>query len=87
MYHIFGSDELSLSAPGIAELVAKPHVAVNAADLTEGTEVEVICAGGTFRLPVRMRPDLPRGVAGLSAGFPPLAGITLPAWGKIARPK
>ena len=87
MYHIFGSDELSRSAPGIAELVAKPHVAVNAADLTEDTEVEVICAGGTFRLPVRMRPDLPRGVAGLSAGFPPLAGITLPAWGKIARPK
>lgn len=87
MYHIFGSDELSLSAPGIAELVAKPHVAVNAADLTEGTEVDVSCAGGTFRLPVRIRPDLPRGVAGLSVGFPPLAGIILPAWGKIARPK
>lgn len=87
MYHIFGSDELSLSAPGIAELVTKPHVAVNAADLTEGTEVEVSCAAGTFRLPLRIRPDLPQGVAGLSAGFPPLAGITLPAWGKIARPK
>ena len=86
MYHIFGSDELSLSAPGIAELAVKPHVAVSA-DLPEGTEVEVSCAGGTFRLPVRMRPDLPRGVAGLSAGVPPLVGITLPAWGKITRPK
>ena len=36
MHHIFGSDELSLSAPGIAELAAKPHVAVNAADLPGG---------------------------------------------------
>jgi len=87
MYHIFGSDELSLSAPGIAELAAKPHVAVNTGDLPEGAEVEVSCAGGTFRLPVRIRPDLPPGVAGLSAGLPPLVGITLPAWGKIARPK
>ncbi len=85
MYHIFGSDELSLSAPGIAELVAKPHVAVNAPDLPEGVEVEVICAGTTLRLPVRLRPDLPRGVAGLSAGLPPVAGMTLPAWGKITR--
>jgi NADH-quinone oxidoreductase subunit G len=87
IYHIFGSDELSLSAPGIAELVAKPHVAVNTGDLTEGVEVEVSCAGGAFRLPVRIRPDLPRGVAGVSAGLPPLGGITLPAWGKITRPK
>ena len=87
MHHIFGSDELSLSAPGIAQLATKPHVAVNSADLAEGAEVEVSCAGGTYRLPVRIRPDLPRGVAGLSAGLPPVPGIALPAWGKIARPK
>ena len=87
MYHIFGSDELSLSAPGIVELAPKPYVALNTADITEGTEVQVSCAGGTFRLPVRIRPDLPPGVAGLSAGIPPLAGIGLPTWGKIARPK
>jgi NADH-quinone oxidoreductase subunit G len=87
MYHIFGSDELSLSAPGIAELVPKPHVALNTGELTEGVEVEVSCAGGTFRLPVRLRPDLPRGLAALSTGLPPVVGITLPAWGRIARPK
>jgi len=87
MYHIFGSDELSLSAPGIAELATKPHVALSNCDIPVGTEVEVSCAGRTFRLPLRIRSDLPRGVAGLSAGVPPLAGVTLPAWGKIARPK
>lgn len=85
MHHIFGSDELSLSAPGIAELATPPHVAVNADDLTEGEEVEVRCAGGTFRLPVRIRPDLPRGVASWPAGAPPLAGCGLPAWGRIVR--
>ena len=87
MYHIFGSDELSLSAPGIAELAPKPYVALNTADITEGTEIQVSCAGGAFRLPVRIRPDLPPGVAGLFAAVPPLAGVRLPAWGKIARQK
>jgi len=87
MHHIFGSDELSLSAPGIAELASKPHVALNANDLVDGAEVEVTCAGGTFRLPVRIRPDLPDGVAGISAGVPPLVGVSLPDWGKLARPK
>jgi NADH-quinone oxidoreductase subunit G len=94
MFHIFGSDELSQSAPGIAELAAKPYVAVNAADLpadlaadlAEDAEVEVSFADDSFRLPVRIRSDLPRGVAALAA-LPPLAGIRLPAWGKIARPK
>jgi NADH-quinone oxidoreductase subunit G len=87
MYHIFGSDELSLSARSIAELVPKPHVALNTDELAEGAEVEVSYAGGTFRLPVRRRPDLPRGVAALSTGLPPVVGVTLPAWGRIARPK
>jgi NADH-quinone oxidoreductase subunit G len=87
MYQFFGSDELSAAARGISELVTKPHVAMNSSDLPEGTEVEVSCAGGTFRLPVRIRPDLPRGVVGLPAGLPPLAGIALPTWGKIARVK
>ena len=84
MHCIFGSDELSLSAPGIAELAATPHVAVNAGDLVEDEKVDVRCGGDTFRLPIRIRPDLPRGVAGLPA-VPPLAGCDLPAWGKIVR--
>jgi NADH-quinone oxidoreductase subunit G len=87
IHHIFGSDELSLAAPGIAELAAEPHVAVPAGAFTDGETVEVTCAGGTFRLPVRIRRELPRGVAGLSAGVPPLGGVKLPAWGRITRPK
>jgi NADH-quinone oxidoreductase subunit G len=85
MYYIFGSEELSCSAPGIAELATTPHVAVNAGDLMDGEEVEVRCAGSRFRVPVRIRLDLPRGVAGLPAGVPPLVGCGLPAWGKIVK--
>jgi NADH-quinone oxidoreductase subunit G len=85
MYYIFGSDELSCSAPGIAELATTPHVAVNAGDLMDGEEVEVRCADGMFRLPVRIRTDLPRGMAGLPAGVLPLAGCGLPAWSTIVR--
>jgi NADH-quinone oxidoreductase subunit G len=87
MYHIFGSDELSLSAPGIAELSAKPHVAVNSDDFMEGMEVQVTCAEGIFRLPVMIHPEMPAGVATLSVGLSPLVGVQLPAWGKIARAK
>jgi NADH-quinone oxidoreductase subunit G len=87
IHHIFGSDELSLAAPGIAELAVEPHVAVRSGAFTDGEKVEVTCAGGTFQLPVRIRPELPPGVAGLSAGLPSLAGVRLPAWGKIVRPQ
>ena len=86
IHQIFGSDELSLSAPGIAELAAKPHVAVNAGDLRRRH-------GSRSRLCRRHVPAArahpPRsssGVAGLSPGCS-TDGHQLPAWGKIARPK
>jgi NADH-quinone oxidoreductase subunit G len=87
MHHIFGSDELSLLAPGIGELAKAPYVAVNARDFTEGEKVEVRCSGSTFQLPVCIRPDLPLGVAGLPAGVPPIVGLDLPTWGTIMRSK
>jgi NADH-quinone oxidoreductase subunit G len=83
MYHFIGSDELSLEARGLAELATAPHVAVSSAALAEGREVELSCASGTFRLPVRLRSDIPRGVVCVSAGL----GITVPAWGRITRPQ
>ncbi len=87
MYHIFGSDESSLSAPGIAELAPKPYVAMNTAEIPEGSEVDVSSGAETFRLPVRIRLDLPPGVAGLFAAVPPLAGMRLPARVKIGSAK
>jgi NADH-quinone oxidoreductase subunit G len=85
MYHFVGTEELSLAARGISALATKEHVAINRSDFVDGDEVEVSHSGGTFRLPARIRPDLPRGVACLPAGLPVQDGTTQPAWAKIER--
>ena len=38
-----------------------------------------------YRLPVQLKAELQRGVAGLPVGLPGLAGIALPAWGKVTK--
>lgn len=88
LYHIFGSEELSSWSPPIAELAAKPYVALNAADAAElqvcaGSEVEVLLPGLTIRVPVSISTETPKGVAGLPAGLPGLQGIHLPAWSGV----
>ncbi len=88
LHHIFGSEELSARAPAIAELSPKPYVALGAEDaaalgVAEGSPVEVKLDAATARLPLRIEPGLPRGVAALPAGLGPLDGITLPIWGRI----
>jgi NADH-quinone oxidoreductase subunit G len=90
LYHIFGSEELSRSAPAVAELAPEPYVAVNPEDsgtlrLKAGDEVELSVAGSAHRLPVKVRLDLPRGVVGVAAGLTFWGGTSLPAWGRLAR--
>jgi hypothetical protein len=88
LYHIFGSEELSILAPGIAERAPQPYLGLNPDDVTrlqvrEGDELE-LCLGGTAcRLPVKPMPTLPVGLAGYPAGLPRLPGIALPAWGAL----
>jgi len=90
LYHIFGSEELSRFAPAAAELVPGPYVAVNPEDsgqlgLKASDEVELNVAGLARRLPVKVRPDMPRGVVGVAAGLTFWGGTSLPAWGRLAR--
>ena len=81
-YHIFGSEELSRSAPAILELSPEPYVALNPEDaLSFGTEVELFGQ----RLPVKIANDLPKGLAGVPAGVPPFAGLDLPGWSRISK--
>jgi NADH-quinone oxidoreductase subunit G len=89
-HHIFGSEELSRLAPGIAELAAKPYVALNPEDadrlaVPAGAAVEVTLDGQALRLPVQLEPSLPPGIAALPEGVPPVAGEPFPVWGRIAR--
>ncbi len=82
IHHIFGSDELSRDAPAIAELAPAPYVAVGNT-FAENTEVDVTIAGQHFRLPVRIRSELPPHVAALPVGIPPLTGLSLPQRGSF----
>jgi NADH-quinone oxidoreductase subunit G len=56
-FHIFGSEELSASAPAIASLASGAYVAINPADADQPLPIN------DAELPVSLRPDVPRGVA------------------------
>jgi NADH-quinone oxidoreductase subunit G len=82
LYHIFGSEELSCYTPGIAQLAPEPYVALNVEDASAfGGAAEL----WGRRVPVKVRPELPQGVAGVPAGIPPFLGLELPAWCRISR--
>jgi NADH-quinone oxidoreductase subunit G len=90
LYHIFGSEELSVSSPGIAGRAPAPYVALNAGDLqraglAHGDEVIVTASGRDHPAIARLLPSLPPGVAGVPAGLPSMPGIRLPALVRIAR--
>lgn len=88
LYHIFGSEELSRHAPGIEQLSPAPYLALHpddakAAGWDGGISVRLSIAQNSYALPLSLRPDLPRGVAGVPWGVAPLYGLPLPNWGRI----
>ena len=90
VHHIFGSEELSVAAAGVAERSPRPYLAMNAEDAAElqtavGEKVEVTWDSGRRRLPVRLMPSLPRRVAGIPVGLPDWPVFKLPAFGKIIK--
>jgi NADH-quinone oxidoreductase subunit G len=90
LYHIFGSEPLSILSPGIAQLAPEPYVALNPGDAAreqaaEGETVQLELDGGTVDLPVRLAPSLPQGVAGLPVGLPKMERLALPAWSTVKK--
>jgi NADH-quinone oxidoreductase subunit G len=89
--HVFGSEELSGRAPGVASLSPPPYAAVNPGDGGKARfgEGQIVCIGlrdGELRLPLKYDRSLPPGVIGLPAGLQGLSGIALPAWCTIRLP-
>lgn len=87
--HIFGSEELSVRAPAIAERQPHPYLALNPEDagraqLSGGREALLKVNGQSYRLPIVLDSSLPHGVAGLPV-LSALKGVRLPAWAEIAR--
>lgn len=91
LYHIFGSEELSVLAPAIAERLPTPYLALNPEDAAKlgvgpGDEMELTLAEESYRLPIDYHDSLLPGTAGLPFGLPALKGITaLPAWGQLSK--
>ena len=88
--HIFGSEELSVLTPGVAGLAPQPYLGLNPDDakalgVGEGAEVELALPEAAYRLPARLRPSLPRGMAELPVGLPGMPGSNLPARGAVRR--
>jgi len=90
VYHIFGSEELSIHSPGVKQLSPRAYLAMNDKDaeragLRAEDCVEFTIADSTYQVVLRVRSDLPQGLAGITAGIEPLQGIQRPAWSRIVR--
>jgi NADH-quinone oxidoreductase subunit G len=87
-HHIFGSEELSMLSPGVAELAPGLYVAVNPQDVEnlqtdrEG-RVEISFSGVSYHLPVRLDPAVPAGLAVVPMGLPGIQWDGMPVWKKL----
>jgi len=90
LHHIFGSEELSSHAAGVSERSAKPYLLINSEDaaelkVEEGQLRSFDVDGQALRLPVRISPSIPRGVAGLPYGLSGLPFVELPSWSSLKK--
>lgn len=89
MFHIFGSEELSVHAKGIAELAPRPYLALHPLDaavlgVAAGDIVTLKADGEALALPVKIDAGLAQGVAGAPAGLGPLAALHGPIWASFS---
>lgn len=89
-YHIFGSEEMSMYAPGVAGRAPGKYLGLNPEDgasmgIRAGEEVELILQGSSYRLTIRFIPSLAKGTAGMPSGIPGLEGPALPAMGSLRK--
>jgi NADH-quinone oxidoreductase subunit G len=91
-YHIFGSDEMSVLAPGIMELCPHPYLGLSEEDmktleLEPGQEVELHAGHSALLLSARQIAGLRPGVAAIPAGLPGLEGVFPPFFSPIRNGK
>jgi NADH-quinone oxidoreductase subunit G len=82
-YHIFGSEELSVLSPAIAERAPSAYLGLNLEDaeflgISEGAHASAEIAGILVSLPLRIIAGLPNGIAIVSKGLEGLRGFTFP---------
>ncbi len=90
LYHIFGSEELSVFSPVIAGISPEPYIGIGDQDMkrlgvNEGDAVAVTLPGYSRVFPVKKTAGLPEGIAGMPAGLPSAGWTGLPAWAGIVK--
>jgi NADH-quinone oxidoreductase subunit G len=88
IYHIFGSEELSALAEGVASRIPAPELFLHPDDaqehgIGEGSLVEFEVLGETLSLPARLTADMARGAVGVPMMTSGGLGLDLPARGRI----
>jgi len=87
-HHIFGSEELSVLSPGIAERSPQGYLALGPEDaaqlgLNDGESVTVRVGDSENVLPLKVLASLPVGIAALPVGLAGSDYLALPAWGTV----
>jgi NADH-quinone oxidoreductase subunit G len=90
VYHIYGSEELSVLSPAVAEVTPQPYIGLNADDMESlnvhnGEVLEILLNGKGIGLPVKCIETLPKGLAGLPIGLPGLQGTFPPLWINVVK--
>lgn len=90
LYHIFGSDEVSMLGPAVAERGCEPYLALNPADaerlgLKDGFKATLSVDGMSLHLSVKIEASLPVGMAGLPVGLRDMECMPIPGWGTVTK--
>jgi NADH-quinone oxidoreductase subunit G len=89
-HHVFGSEELSLYAPAIAQVSPKPYLALGPLDaqrldVNEGEPVKIIGRSASYEFEASIHSGIPRGVAEIPYNLPETQDIDLPQWFRIKK--
>jgi NADH-quinone oxidoreductase subunit G len=88
IYHIYGSDELSIHTPGIAERMPAPYIMLSPDDakryqVAEHHQLQIAIDGHPYTLTVKINPALQKGMAGIPAGLPGTGISDVPELAKV----
>lgn len=88
LYHIFGSEELSVHTPAVAERVPAPYIMMNGEDaqrcqVTEQQRLSVNINGHPYTLTVKISNTLQPGIAAVPVGLPGVDIADVPELVKI----